>query len=218
MIPLGTCRVCGCACSPRFTLCVQCHKAERLVDAWRKIRIASQEGMVLDGFERFTTPPEYLTNLNIDHWKWAKQNERINVLAHGAIGTGKSSLCRYLLCRDIIKDKIVYDVCATQIEQWRFSPWEHAEKLAWAKGRDTVLIDDLDNVNWTPGGVNILREILDTRHETHRRTLVTCNCNPVELKAKLASVTSETTAQSLLERLRPYHAMKFSGESFRKSL
>lgn len=215
---LGTCRVCGQQAHESHTLCLPCKRDMRLADAIRRIRIAAQEGMVLDGFERFTQPPDSLKALNAEHWSWAKRNERVNVLAYGAIGTGKSSLCRYLLCRDIINNKIVYDICATQVEQWRFSPWEHADKLASAKGRDTVLLDDVDNVQWTAAGLNILRDILDVRHETGRRTLVTCNCNPSELKSRVASVTSETFAQSLLERLRPYQALKFVGESFRKSL
>jgi DNA replication protein DnaC len=164
-------------------------------------------------------PPLALKTLNPDHWQWARRNERINVLAYGTVGTGKSSLCRYLLCRDIIKDRTVYDVCATEIEQWRFSPWDHKEKLIAAKGRDTVLIDDVDNANFSLAGLNVLREILDARHEQKKRTLVTCNCNPSELKARFTKVYgSDDAAQSLLERLRPYHAMKCVGESFRKSL
>jgi DNA replication protein DnaC len=82
-----------------------------------------------------------------------------------------------------------------------------------------VLIDDVDNANFSLAGLNVLREIMDARHEAKKRTLVTSNCNPSELKARFAKVYgNDDAAQSLLERLRPYHAMKFQGESFRKSL
>lgn len=183
------------------------------------ITMAVEEGRVAPGFERYLKPPRGLVEKNHAVWRWAKtwRREDGNLFVHGPEGVGKSSLCRFLLARSIESSGRVYDLAAARIESefWKIG---REDEISRARFTTLLLIDDIGSVTFTSRGLNILRQILDYRHEQRRCTLVTSNVSPEELHKRFSFVEGEQFATSTLRRLRPLKIVEMTGNSFRLNM
>lgn len=139
-----------------------------------------------------------------------------NLWICGPEGTGKTSLARYLLVKNLINGKTVREASAyeIQIEGNKFEP-------DWKKYtlHRVLLIDDIANVTWNMKGFDLLRAILTVRHEKQFPTIVTSNVTESEFHRMIAEqATQPEYATSLMRRFRPYLLLKIDGESLRKQL
>lgn len=138
-----------------------------------------------------------------------------NLYLYGTPGTGKTLLARCLLRRAFTQG---YDIAETngrrlmkiaaRFDEGRgmFRTWERA---------DVLLLDDLDKVQATADGVSALWELLDTRCNGGRRTLVTANVPLSELVQQLGRTAAPATVAAAMDRLSPLTAIKMAGESAR---
>lgn len=187
------------------------------------------------GYERYCTPPPSLVALNPDNWTWAETWESGSVFCHGPEGTGKSSMARYLVCRYLTlwRESTDWDdmewtamdlYCPDLEAAVHDRSYEGAAALRrmteHAKFCGVVLLDDLDRPRWTGAGLDVLRGILNHRHERGKTTICTTNLTPKALTDKMKEWHGGDNdgAVSLLRRLRPTKNMPFIGESYRREM
>jgi hypothetical protein len=212
--------LCG-TCDPK-------RAGEALRAQMERFLLDAEQNEVPHGFRTFAKPIPAIVERNPQWWAWGETWvlagspwNRGNVLAWGDVGVGKSSFCRMLLTKAIKVERGVYDLACCEIEEWTKLGYEQQNKLDRAKYVSCLLLDDIDNVQWSAKGINLLRSIVNVRHEPPRRTtLVTSNMSPADLFKKICAAYggNQDAAQSLLERLRPFEEMEFRGTSYRKEM
>lgn len=141
-----------------------------------------------------------------------------SIFAYGPEGTGKSSMCRFLLAAWCSAGWPVMDLSATRIEH---EIWTVPAKplMKMAKRCHVLLIDDVTNARLTPRGVDALRQIIDARHEGCKATLITSQTDVSTWHDKIAEIMGDDVyATSLLRRLNPYVQIEFRGESYRQNM
>lgn len=189
----------------------------------RRYADAEHAGDIPHDLSARRTPLKAIVDQNRSVWATlARDAEVIRgrkcVWLHGKGGTGKSSLCRYLLCKIFEAGGTVAAIGAGEINQrlTAYDPCPETEirRLSRVRG---LLIDDIDalNVAWSGRGVAVLRRILDARHEAGRPTFVTSNAAPLVVCDMFAKATDISNAQTMLERLNPRVTAHMVGKSYR---
>jgi len=213
---INTCRVCGQQFeeeSASITCCsTACSdagiKAARIEERWNYCECREE-------LRLHRKPLQVIREKNPAAWAFADAWDRTqNVYAVGPEGVGKSALCKYLLTRDVERGKVVRIASLLRIESAGYSD-RHVDYIYGMREASTLLLDDLHCVEWTPKGLAVLRSIIDWRHESGRRTLVTCNEVIAAVVARFDCVMSPGWGSQTMRRLAPVEVLVMGGESYR---
>lgn len=207
------------------TTCRACHdlrtQRERDAKIAQSIRDHEHAHHVLDDFAQYGRPPAELVAKNEAHWLWAETWRPCAgvVYCYGPEGTGKSSLCRFLLYRTIAMGEHVIEVPATAFSGhlWLI---ESVKKLDALKYINVLMLDDISNARWSVQGLDSLRTVIDYRHETGKATLITSNMDKIQLTEFFNTASDGTpyNAMTLLRRFSPCKELQFTGKSYRTEL
>lgn len=116
------------------------------------------------------------------------------LLLAGDVGTGKSVAAAWALLEATRSGQTVAFRRAAEVA--RLSGFdEGAEELARLKRVGLLVLDDLGTECATGWGQSILHELLDTRHEDKRRTVLTSNLKRTDARARLGDRLSDRIQQ-----------------------
>lgn len=217
----------GCERCERGALWLDCAdiKAGDRPACKRQIDRAIRHSMLLPNWRQYETPPADLRAMNPEHWDWLENEwHGQNIVCTGPAGSGKSSLSRKALWMAVHRGHSAVDLSAMEIQRslWGLNADAQVERI---KAAGDVLLDDIDRVRWTPHGLDVLREIINWRHEERLTTHVTCNVDLRKLKFLFEGAHAEDDsfgAETLLERLNPYEKRVFKiptgGTSYRRRM
>lgn len=192
--------------------CVPCAEAAYqeycIKESWDACRIS--------GLQQYKTPPDFIQEQNPQAWAWAYEWQRqCNVYAWGGEGIGKTSLCKYLLTRDVDRCKIV-DAPKMLYLQSIAKRYDLEKCIEPFQSCDTLLLDDIHDVCLKKDGYSVIRGIVDERHELHKRTLVTANKNPQDMTRHINEICGQGFGTQLMRRIAPVKELAMVGESYRK--
>jgi DNA replication protein DnaC len=159
-----------------------------------------------------------LIEKNPEAWAFAAVWKReINIYAWGGEGVGKTSLCKYLMCKDVERGNNVQSpsMLSLQSISKRFDSENHLYEYVSCK---TLLLDDIHDPCLTQSGYSVLRMLIDVRHEANRRTLVTTNKNPVDMMSHLNGICGDGFGIQFMRRLSPVKELAMAGTSYRKTI
>ncbi len=168
--------------------------------------------------QQYKTPPEILLEKNPEAWAFASVWKReINIYAWGGEGVGKTSLCKYLLCKEVDKGNTVQapTMLSLQSISKRYDSEDYLYDYVSCK---TLLLDDIHDPCLTQSGYSVLRMLIDTRHEAGRRTLITTNKSPLDMTAHLNGICGEGFGIQFMRRLAPVKELPMTGTSYRKTI
>lgn len=181
---------------------------------------AEVEGEVPYGYFKYSLPLAAIVQKNPEHWKMAKTYKHGSLYLFGPRGTGKSSWARYSLCKTIMAGYGVCDLLVGDIEAKRMWTWPNSAIAERAKFANRTLLDDIDNILApSSAGMNVLRGIVDYRHEHGLDTIITSNSSLDEYYTYLKDScrVPEKWAASFLDRF-PTTEIEFNGTSYRREV
>lgn len=202
-------------------ICAACDVAPQLIDsAVRAFHDCVDDGLIPASMEKYRTPEPGLVAQNAEHWEWARGivPGGWHAFLHGAEGTGKTALARFILWRCIESGYRVAEVYAEDFEYrlWQAGQEKRIDALC---GVPVLLIDDVSSVRWTQRGLDMLRRVLHFRHDRQLTMLVTSNQNDRKFAEVVGAASCDAAyAQSLLRRLRPCKKIEMKGGSFRAQM
>lgn len=164
-------------------------------------------------FDTSKTPPR----ANLAVWSackdWARQS---NLYLYGPAGTGKSHLARCVLMKNLTEERSVAEITAARfsVAAGRFDADYIFRRLAKVQ---VLLLDDLDKGIWNDRALVRLWELLDLRHMTRRRVIITANLSPAAMAElwNAAAPANASLAQGISDRLLPLNVFTLNGPSMR---
>ena len=170
----------------------------------------------IDDLEKYKTTPEFFRKQNPEAWAWADEWHReCNVYAWGSEGIGKTSLCKYLLAKDVDRLKIVEAPEMVYIQAIS-KRYDAEDRLIPYLRCDTLLLDDIHDVCLKQDGYSVLRMIINDRHEHRQRTLVTANKSPNDMANHIDGICGGGFGLQMLRRLAPVKELAMIGKSYRQ--
>lgn len=202
---------------------VRAQEAElRAVRRLQRFNALKRRGLLTEEFRAasFRVSAAWVEALNPFAWSQCREwRGKENLYIHGPTGVGKSYLARCCLKRVFQRGCNVAEVSARAFCK-ASDTFSEGQFAAW-KGSPALLLDDIDKARWTEERVGAFWELMDARASARRRTIVTGNVSPVELRAVLkaslgrGAVENATAADAALERLRPCVTIHLTGKSLR---
>lgn len=194
---------------------------ERHAELKRRFSGAVARGLVTDSVReaRFAGLNPDITARNANAWEMARKmdpaNHPPNVFLFGNPGTGKTLLSRCVLRRAFVSGFNVAETNGRRLMKTasRFDEG-HGIFEEW-KNADVLLLDDVDKTHASRDGVDALWELLDSRCNGRRLTLVTANRKIGGLVEHLSAGNDGTTVRAALDRLSPLTQLEMVGESLR---
>ena len=227
--PTPLCRHCGIPVERAGAVCTDCLRRweerqvreERQGHATERIREAVQYGDFAPDFVgSFNESIQALEASHPDAWaafrNW--QPGQGNLYVHGPCGTGKTYGLTCILREAAADNRSIalvpalrladvagrYDTPPSVVERW---------------GRvGVLLLDDLGMPRWNGPRLEVLYRVLDARARTHRRTLVTANLAPADLRERMCQAGCGDIADATLDRLNPLNVLEMFGRSLRSSV
>ncbi len=171
------------------------------------------------GFQKST--PE-IEALNTEAWRAAKDwKGDSNIYLFGPVGCGKSFLALSILKRVFCatKGRDVAEIAARRFAKLSDRFDEGRGMLSELTKVNILLIDDLDKAIWDPERLAALWEILDDRMVGNRRTIITANVAPLQLREMLRAQSpgNQSLADAALDRLKPCLTLELKGKSLRSA-
>jgi DNA replication protein DnaC len=168
---------------------------------------------------KFKSDPEIM-KVNPEAWSIFKNpGIESNYWVTGPPGTGKTY---WAVC--VLNWYIFYLQNAAVLPVTAFrglcSDWDRTKSFKPYMDAKILLIDDIDKIRWNYMELEALYMILDKRHNTKRRTIITSNLDPKLVRdAWCARVPeNETIAAAIIDRMLPMKRLVFEGESLRKGM
>jgi DNA replication protein DnaC len=122
------------------------------------------------------------------------ESGKVWLLLAGDVGTGKSVAAAWALLEVARAGQTVAFRRAAEVA--RLSGFDAgAEELARLKRVGLLVLDDLGTECATGWGTSILHELLDTRHESKLRTIVTSNLKRADARARLGDRLADRVQQ-----------------------
>lgn len=176
-----------------------------------------RENFIQSGFNKST---QEIEALNSEAWEAAKDwNGDSNIYLYGPVGCGKSflalSILKKVFC--VTKGRDVAEIAARRFAKLSDRFDEGRGILAVLSKVNMLLIDDLDKAIWDPERLAALWEILDDRMVGNRRTVITANVAPLQLREILRAQSpgNQSLADAALDRLKPCLTLELKGKSLR---
>jgi DNA replication protein DnaC len=210
------CKTCGNEFESKWSIYCSVPCAE---SAYRESCIReSWDACRIDGLQKYKTPLSFHTEQNPSAWAFADEWQReCNVYAWGGEGIGKTSLCKYLLTKEVDRCKIVEAPRMTYIQAIA-KKYDNEKYIAAFTQCDTLLLDDIHDVCLKSEGYSVLRAIIDDRHESGRRTLVTANKSPQDMTLQINDICGQGFGTQLMRRLAPIKELTMTGKSYRQHM
>lgn len=202
--------------------CVKHERAERASQA--RIR-AKHSGAMTDDFlgVEFAGNDPALEVANKQAWnlarRYAEDGIPKNIWIFGQPGTGKTRLALCLVNERMsfgesgafMKGSVIQNAA-------RLWPEKRYPLISLYVGARNLILDDIDQAEWTPEGIGLLRDILDGRAARvmagrHLRTLITANSEFKSFYARACLITP--SASSMFDRMKPLMPLPMMGESLR---
>lgn len=199
-------------------------RERRAVDLRRRYTELRSRGLVTERLETvsFAKSSPELEALNPEAWKTAREwTERHNLYLWGSVGTGKTFMALCALRRAFQRGRTVAEVTARHFAKTTERFDEHKGLFPEWIRVDVLLVDDIDKTRWSGDRINALWELLDARSAENRRTIVTANVSPANLRELLMSATTQndisnrSCAAAALDRLNPAIKVEMQGKSLR---
>jgi DNA replication protein DnaC len=142
--------------------------------------------------------------------------DKMNLWLYGSKGVGKTHAALGMVHKQLMQGRKVAYVTPSRFNATLYQFDKGRPTLERWQSVDLLLLDDVDKLNVTDFNLMHLWELLDARAIAGRRTICTSNGEPkntVELWSQRSR--NPSTADATIDRLKPLHAMEFTGESLR---
>lgn len=219
-------------CGTRGIFCESCQRilaaaemrAYRAQELMRKYDALHGRGLLRENFldAGFHKSNPEIQAMNNEAWDAAKAWKRdSNIYLFGPVGCGKSFLALSILKRvfALTNGWDVAEIAARRFAKLSDRFDEGRGMLAKLTKVNILLIDDLDKAIWDSERLAALWEILDDRMVGHRRTIITANVAPLQIREMLRAQSpgNQSLADAALDRLKPCLTLELKGKSLRST-
>lgn len=199
-------------------ICAECYDARYNAAQRRKARAdlrALERNVYLNNHLPENAKGRTFAHVDVERWDanaavWDRlrafaDDQNKNVWLWGGASCGKTWAAHCVANAMLAKGRRPLEKFAREVNE--MGAWNYKGKaLALLCRSDLLIVQDVDRVNWTDDGLNILAEILERRRP--RRTLFTCG---VDLDGMMRQWrNSETLRDSVWSRIRPLDELRMN--------